>query len=242
MRPAAGADDFFPAQGFYVEISIIDPTGGVMARLICNISMSLDGFVAGPNPSLEDPLGEGGEQLHEWVIATQAWREQHGRSGGEANVDSEMTEESVQITGATVMGRRMFSGGAGGWEDDPRADGWWGDDPPFHHPVFILTHHAREPVTMQRGTTFTFVTDGIESALEQARAAAGGKDVAVAGGANAVQQYLAAGLLDELQIHLVPVFLHDGVRLLDHLGNAQVELDRVIESPAVTHLRYRVVK
>jgi dihydrofolate reductase len=213
-----------------------------MTRLICDISMSLDGFVAGPHPSLEDPLGEGGEQLHEWAFAAQAWREQHGRSGGEPNVDSGVVAELLQTTGATVMGRRMFSGGEGGWEDDPKADGWWGDDPPFHHPVFILTHHPREPVTKQGGTTFTFVTDGIESALEQARAAAGGKDVAVAGGGKAIQQYLAAGLLDELQIHLVPVFLHDGVRLLDNLGNAQVELDRVIESPAATHLRYRVVK
>jgi dihydrofolate reductase len=215
-----------------------------MTRLICDISMSLDGFVAGPNPNLEDPLGEGGEQLHEWAFAARAWREQHGLSGGEANVDSGVTDELLQNTGSTVMGRRMFSGGDGGWEDDPRADGWWGDDPPFHHPVFILTHHAREPMTMQGGTTFTFVTDGIESALEQARAAAGGKDVAVAGGGNAVQQYLNAGLLDELQIHLVPVILGSGVRLLDNLDTERVQLesDRVIESPAVTHLRYRVVK
>jgi dihydrofolate reductase len=215
-----------------------------MARLICDISMSLDGFVAGPNPSLEDPLGEGGEQLHEWVFAARAWRERHGLSGGENNVDSDVVEESLQNTGATVMGRRMFSGGAGGWDDDPRADGWWGDNPPFHHPVFILTHHPREPVTMQGGTTFTFVTDGVESALAQARDAAGGKDVAVGGGANVVQQYLNAGSLDELQVHLVPVFLGSGVRLLDNIDIEQVRLtsDRVIESSAVSHLRYRAVK
>jgi dihydrofolate reductase len=215
-----------------------------MTRLICGISMSLDGFVAGPDPSLEHPLGLGGEQLHEWVVATQAWRERHGRSGGEGNVDSEVVEELVQSTGATVMGRRMFSGGEGGWEDDPRAHGWWGDEPPFHHPVFVLTHHAREPLPLQGGTTFTFVTDGIESALEQARAAAGGEDVAVAGGADVVQQYLNAGLLDELQIHLVPVLVGSGVRLLDNIDIDRVQLaaDRVIESPAVTHLRYRVVK
>ena len=215
-----------------------------MTRLISDISMSLDGFVAGPNPSLEDPLGEGGEQLHEWAFAARAWREQHGLSGGAANVDSEVTDELLQAAGATVMGRRMFSGGEGGWEDDPRADGWWGDDPPFHHPVFILTHHPREPVPMKGGTTFTFVSDGIESALEQARAAAGGKDVAVAGGAAAVQQYLNAGLLDELQIHLVPILLGNGVRLLDNVDvdRVQLEADRVVESPVVTHLRYRVVR
>jgi dihydrofolate reductase len=139
----------------------------------------------------------------------------------------------------------MFSGGEGPWEDDPNADAWWGDDPPFHHPVFILTHHARKPVTKEGGTTFTFVTDGIEAALEQARAAAGDKDVAVGGGANVAQQYLRAGLLDELQIHVVPVLLGDGVRLFEnHLGSQQGELEctRVIESPAVTHLRYRVVR
>jgi dihydrofolate reductase len=150
----------------------------------------------------------------------------------------------VARQGAVVMGRRMFSGGAGPWEDDPNADGWWGDEPPFRVPVFILTHHAREPVTKQGGTTFTFVTDGIEAALEQARAAAGDRDVLVAGGADSVQQYLSAGLLDELQIHLVPVLLGEGVRLLDNLFGAQVglELDRVVDSPAVTHLRYRIVR
>ena len=215
-----------------------------MARLVCDISVSLDGFVAGPNPSMEHPLGVGGNQLHEWAFATQGWREPHGRSGGEANVDSEVIEESLQNRGATVMGRRMFSGGEGKWEDDPNADAWWGDEPPFHHPVFILTHHPRGPVTKQGGTTFTFVTDGIESAAEQALAAAGGKDVVVAGGANVAQQYLAAGLLDELQIHVAPVLLRGGVRLLDNLGSAPIglEVDRVVHSPAVTHLRYRVVK
>jgi dihydrofolate reductase len=216
-----------------------------MAELTLDISMSLDGFIAGPNQTLDEPLGKGGEQLHEWAFAARSWREAHGLSAGEANTDSEVVEESLRNTGATVMGRRMFSGGEGPWEDDPNADAWWGDDPPFHHPVFILTHHAREPVTKQGGTTFTFVTDGIESALEQARAAAGDKDVAVGGGANVVQQYLKAGLLDELEIHLVPVLLGDGVRLFEnHLGpeRRKLESTRVIASPAVTHLRYRVVK
>jgi dihydrofolate reductase len=217
-----------------------------MAKLTLDISMSLDGFIAGPNQTLDEPLGEGGEQLHEWVFGLKSFREPHGLEGGETNVDSELVEESLGNTGATVMGRRMFSGGEGAWEDDPNADAWWGDDPPFHHPVFILTHHAREPVTKQGGTTFIFVTDGIEAALEQAQAAAGDKNVAVGGGANVVQQYLRAGLLDELQIHLVPVLLGDGVRLFDNgLANAPGELEctRVVESPSgVTHLRYRVAK
>jgi dihydrofolate reductase len=216
-----------------------------MTKLKLDISMSLDGFIAGPDQTPEQPLGEGGEQLHEWVLATKAWRERHGRSGGEANRDSEVTEDSIRSTGATVMGRRMFSGGEGAWEDDPNADGWWGDDPPFGHPVFILTHHPREAVTKQGGTTFTFVTGGIEAALEQARAAARGKDVTIGGGASVAQQYLKAGLLDELQIHLVPVFLGDGVRLFEkHLGPGRrgLELTRVVESPAVTHLSYRVVR
>ena len=215
-----------------------------MARLTVGISMSLDGFVAGANQTMEQPLGEGGDQLHQWAFAAVSWRERHGLSGGESNPDSEVVEESLRTTGATVMGRRMFSGGQGPWQDDTNANGWWGEDPPFHHPVFVLTHHAREPVTMQGGTTFTFVTDGIQAALEQARVAAGGKDVTIGGGADVVQQYLAAGLLDELEIHLVPVLLGDGVRLLDNLGAGRAEFQsvRVIQSPTVTHLKYRVVK
>jgi dihydrofolate reductase len=217
-----------------------------MASLTLDISISLDGFVAGPNQTLEQPLGEGGERLHEWVVALASWREPHGMSGGETNIDDEVVEESRRNVGATVMGRRMFSGGEGPWDDDPNADAWWGDDPPFHHPVFVLTHHTREPVTKQGGTTFTFVTDGIEAALEQARAAAGDKDVLVGGGGSVAQQYLRAGLLDQLQLHVVPVLLGDGVRLFEnHVGDppGDLELDRSIESPTgVTHLRYRVVR
>ncbi|CAN5259786.1 dihydrofolate reductase family protein [soil metagenome] len=215
-----------------------------MPRLMCDISMSLDGFIAGPNQNLDQPLGDGGERLHEWVFGLASFRERHGLSGGTDNADSEVIEETLSRTGATVMGRRMFSGGKGPWSDDPNAAGWWGDDPPFRTPVFILTHHARETVAKTGGTTFTFVTDGIESALEQARAAAGDKDVAVGGGASVVQQFLRAGLLDELQIHVVPVLLGGGVRLFDNLGAERVELasTRVIESATVTHLKYRVVK
>jgi dihydrofolate reductase len=213
-----------------------------MTELKLDISMSLDGFIAGPRPSLDDPLGEGGEQLHEWAFVTAAWRERHGLEGGESNVDSELTAEAVARTGATVMGRRMYSGGEGPWESDPNADGWWGDEPPFGHPVFVLTHHAREPVQKQGGTTFTFVTDGIESALDQAREAAGDKDVAIGGGADVAQQYLRAGLLDELQIHLVGVLLGAGTPLFGDLGAHPPALEhmRAVESPAVTHLRYRV--
>ena len=215
-----------------------------MARLTLDITMSLDGFIAGPKQSLEQPLGEGGERLHEWLVRLASFRERHGLSGGETNGDTEVVEESLRGTGAVVMGRRMFSGGEGSWEGDPRADGWWGDEPPFHAPVFVVTHHARETVVKQGGTAFNFVTDGIEAALEQARAAAGDKDVAVAGGASVVQQYFKAGLLDELQIHVVPLLLGGGVRLFDQLGSEQVELEctRVIQSSAVTHLKYRVVK
>jgi len=213
-----------------------------MGRVVVDISISLDGYVAGPNPSLDDPLGRGGEGLHEWVFGLRAWREPHGRSGGETGLVNDLVEEGIRATGATVMGRKMFSGGEGPWEDDPKANGWWGDDPPFHHPVFVLTHHAREPLTKDGGTTFTFVTDGVESALEQARAAAGDKDVLISGGAEAIQQFLRAGVVDELRIHLVPVVLGAGARLLDGIGPGDLELetDSVIESTGVTHLRFRV--
>ena len=211
-------------------------------KLRLDISMSLDGFVAGPSQTLEQPLGEGGEGLHEWVFRLASWREPHGLSGGDAEaVDNEVVAEGLRATGAVVMGRRMFSGGEGPWADDTNADGWWGDDPPFHVPVFVLTHHARETVIKEGGTSFTFVTEGVEAALEQARAAAGDKDVSLAGGANVAQEYLQAGLLDELQIHLVPVLLGGGVRLFDWLEPIELETMRVIESDAVTHLKYRVV-
>jgi dihydrofolate reductase len=214
-----------------------------MGKVVFDISTSLDGFVAGPNPSLEDPLGQGGERLHEWVVGLASWRESHGLSGGEQNAESEMVAEGLASTGAVVMGRRMFSGGSGPWEDDPKANGWWGEEPPFRNPVFVLTHHEREPLVLGE-TTFTFVTDGVESAVEQARAAAGDKNVLVAGGAAAAQQALSAGLLDELQIHVVPVLLGAGTRLFEGgVGQeAQLERDRVIDSSAATHLRYRVAR
>jgi dihydrofolate reductase len=205
--------------------------------------MSLDGFVAGPNQSEEYPLGVGGEQLHDWAFRLAAFREPHGLEGGEVNASTPVIEESLQNVGATVMGRNMFGGGPGPWGDDPW-NGWWGDDPPFHTPVFVITHHPREPLVMEGGTTFTFVTQGIEAALEQAKEAAGGKDVALGGGADVAQQYLAAGLIDEMEIHVVPVLLRDGARLLENLVDADVKLEpvRTVEAPGVTHLKYRVLR
>jgi dihydrofolate reductase len=214
-----------------------------MGNVVLDISMSLDGYVAGPNPTLEEPLGKGGEGLHEWAFRAASWRERHGLSGGETNPDSDVVAESLASTGAVLMGRRMFSGGQGPWDDDPNAEGWWGDDPPFHVPVFVLTHHPREPVAKEGGTTFTFVTDGVRAGVDLARAAAGASSVSVAGGASVAQQVLSVGLLDEMQIHVVPVLLGDGRRLLEDLSpDVRLERTRVIDSPGVTHLRYRVVK
>jgi dihydrofolate reductase len=210
-----------------------------MTKVTCQISISLDGFVAGPSQSMDNPIGEGGMRLHQWAFATDTWNEQHGQSGGERSPDSLVAEEVVQGIGAYIMGRNMFGPGRGAWDESWR--GWWGEDPPYHTPVFVLTHHEREPLPMQGGTTFHFVTDGIESALEQARAAAGDKDVSIAGGASAVRQYLAAGLLDELYLHIVPVVLGAGERLLEDVGDPKLEPIKVVESPAATHVKYRVV-
>jgi len=211
-----------------------------MSRLRFQISVSLDGFVAGPNPSEEHPLGEGGMELHQWVFKLAAWRKPHGREGGEVNASSAVVEETLENVGATIMGRNMFGGGPGPWGEDPW-DGWWGDEPPFHHPVFVLTHHERERLEKEGGNSFTFVTDGIESALEQAKAAAGGKDVSLGGGAAVAQQYLAAGLIDELLLNVVPVLLGSGTRLFENVAPAEVGLEqvRVVEAPGVAHLFYR---
>jgi dihydrofolate reductase len=206
-----------------------------------DISMSLDGYVAGPNQTLEEPLGEGGEQLHDWVVRLAAWREPHGREGGETGPDGDLFKASVDRVGAVIMGRRMFSGGSGPWEQDPNADAWWGDNPPFHVPVYVLTHHQRNPVEKEGGTTFHFVTDGAESALEQARAAAGDKDVSIAGGADVAQQYLRAGLVDDMTVHLAPVLLGGGVSLFGDLGtDLRLKLTNLLEGPHATHLQYDV--
>jgi len=211
-----------------------------VSRLRFRISISLDGFVAGPDQSVENPLGIGGEQLHEWVLPLAAWRAPHGLPGGEVNESSKVVEEEQAGIGATIMGRNMFGGHPGPWNPNDPWNGWWGDEPPFHHPVFVLTHHAREPLALKGGTTFTFVTDGVESALDQAREAAGGKDVVLGGGADVAQQYLRAGLVDEMEIHLVPVLLGGGERLFDGVGRDlhALELERTVATPKVVHLKF----
>ncbi len=212
-----------------------------MSRLRFQISISLDGFVAGPNQSEKNPLGEGGEGLHDWVVKLEAWRKPHGREGGEVNASSAVFEEAQENFGAGIMGRNMFGGGPGPWDEESPWQGWWGEDPPFHVPVFVLTHHGRDPLELS-DTTFNFVTDGIESALEQARAAAAGKDVWIGGGAEAIQQYLAAGLVDEMLLNVVPIMLGGGERLFDNLGGADLGLEQVeaIAGPDAAHLRYRL--
>jgi dihydrofolate reductase len=213
-----------------------------MSKLRFQISVSLDGYVAGPDQSLENPLGVGGEDLHQWVFPLEVWRKQQGQEGGEVNASTPVIEEAQANVGAYMMGRNMFGGGHGPWSEDPPWKGWWGDDPPYHTPVFVLTHHPREPLEMEGGTTFIFVTDGIDSALEQARQAADGQDVQIGGGANVLQQYLAAGLVDEFELHVAPILLGAGERLLENVGKLRVEQVRAIEAPGVTHIKYRVVK
>jgi len=211
-----------------------------VSKLRFRISMSLDGFAAGPSQSVDNPLGIGGMRLHEWVFPLAVWRAMHGLEGGEVNASSALVEESLANIGATVMGRNMFGGHPGPWKTKEPWNGWWGVNPPFHHPVFVLTHHAREPLELEGGTTFNFVTGGIQSALEQARRAAAGKDVSLAGGANVANRYLAAGVVDEMEINLVPVLLGSGERLFEGLGDDLhgLELVRTVAAPKVTHLKF----
>lgn len=199
----------------------------------------MDGFVAGPNQSLKEPLGIGGEQLHDWVVQLEVWRRAHGMEGGEVNESTRVMEEELVNIGATIMGRNMFGGGPGPWGTTDPWSGWWGRNPPYHHPVFVVTRHARAPLVMEGGTSFTFVTDGIESALEQARHAAGERDVALAGGARAAQQYLQAGLVDEMQLHMVPMLLGAGERLFDNVDDLHgLVLVETLATPNVVHLKF----
>ncbi len=202
--------------------------------------MSLDGYVAGPLQSVDSPLGEGGMRLHDWVFQLRAFRAEHGMEGGIENESSVTVREALENVGATIMGRNMFGGHPGDWSKENPWDGWWGANPPYHHPVFVLTTHARDPLVMEGGTTFHFVTDGIESALAQARRAAGEKDIQLAGGANAAQQYLRAGLVDQIDMSLVPVLLGAGERLFDTVGDDLfgLKLVRTIATPEVVHLRF----
>jgi dihydrofolate reductase len=211
-----------------------------MSKLRFKISISLDGFVAGPNQSVDNPIGIGGMRLHEWVFALEAWRTTHGLEGGEVNPSTQVVEESTANIGATLMGRNMFGGHPGPWRADDPWNGWWGADPPFHHPVFVLTRYPRPPLELDGGTTFFFVTDGIESALDQARRAAGTQDVSLAGGASAARQYLAAGLVDEMELSLVPILLGQGERLYDGLGDDLhgLELVGTVATPSVIHLKF----
>jgi dihydrofolate reductase len=211
-----------------------------MSKLRLKISMSLDGFIAGPNQSVDNPLGIGGMRLHEWVFPIKAWRSMHSLEGGEVNESTPVVEESLVNIGATVMGRNMFGGHPGPWDPEKPWNGWWGSNPPFHHPVFVLTHHPREPLELEGGTTFIFVTEGIGAALEQARQAAGGKDVSLAGGASAARQYLVAGLVDEMEINLVPTLLGSGESLFAGVGDdlRGLELVRTVAASKVTHLKF----
>jgi dihydrofolate reductase len=211
-----------------------------MPKLRFRISMSLDGFVAGPRQSVDNALGIGGMRLHEWAFPLAQWRAMHGLEGGEVNESSPVVEASLANIGATIMGRNMFGGHPGPWDQIRPWNGWWGNNPPFHHPVFVLTHYSRAPLELEGGTTFTFVTGGIEAALEAARRAAGGKDISLAGGADAARQYLVAGLVDEMEINLVPTLLGSGERLFDGVGDDLhgLELVRTVAAPKVTHLKF----
>lgn len=208
-----------------------------MGKVRCQISVSADGYLAGPNQSEEQGLGEGGDALHEWVVKLAAWRQTHGREGGETTASSEIFEASTADTGAVIMGRNMFGPVRGPWTE-PLWNGWWGDDPPFRVPVFVLTHYEREPLTLGK-TTFHFVTEGIERAVELAREAAGDGDVGIGGGGETIQETIRAGLLDELIVNQVPVILGGGVRLLDGIPpSVKLEQTKVVDAPGVAHLFY----
>ena len=211
-----------------------------MSIVVCHQSISVDGFTAGPNQTLENPIGEGGMRLHEWMFETAAWRRMQSLPPTPETPDSAIVDEiaSDPNVGAYVMGRHMFDHGRGEWDQSWK--GWWGDNPPYHAPVFVLTHHRRDALPMHGGTTFVFVTEGIESALRRAREAAGDKNVHIAGGANVIQQALRAGELDELYLHIAPIVLGAGERLLQDVGDLKMTPVTVIASPNVTHIKYRI--
>ena len=211
-----------------------------MPRVRLSIAMSIDGFVAGPQQSVEHPLGIGGMQLHAWAFALASWRKPHGLEGGEVNASSAVVDELLDGVGATVMGRNMFGGHPGPWKADAPWSGWWGDSPPFHHPVFVVTHFAREPLALAGGTTFTFVTEGVTAAVAQAKQAAQGKIVSLAGGAAVARQALLGGQVDEMVIHLVPVLLGAGERLFEGVPDLQgLTLTRTVAAPKAAHLFFR---
>lgn len=204
-----------------------------------NIAVSTDGYAAGPSQSMDAPMGLGGDRLHEWAFETRWGHAMLGQDGGAEGLDNDFLLLGEEGIGATIIGRNMFGPIRGAWDPSDDWRGWWGDEPPYHHSVFVLTHHEHEPMTMQGGTTFHFVTGGIEAALEGALSAAGGADVRIGGGASTIQQFLAAGLVDEMHVVVVPVLLGGGERLFDNLEGAshdgKVEF---IPSPPVLHVRY----
>jgi len=210
-----------------------------VSRLRLRLSISLDGYAAGPNQSVQNPLGEGGEELHQWIFPLAAWRNPHGLEGGKTDESTPVVEEELSNIGATIMGRNMFGGHPGPWDRTNPWKGWWGARPPFHHPVFVVTTHARPPLEMEGGTVFTFVTEGIEQAYDLARRAAKGKDVALAGGANIAQQYLDAGLVDEMQLHIAPILLGSGERLFQGVKDLHgLELVKTVAAPNVIHVKF----
>ncbi len=202
-----------------------------MSKTFSHAVVSLDGFSAAPNQSLDNPFGVGGMRLTEWMFAD---------SDDQQGADQSIVDEIIGGAGAFIMGRHMFDPGRGPWDESWR--GWWGEDPPYHAPVFVLTSYPREPLPMDGGTTFTFVTDGPEAAYALAVAAAGDKDISIAGGAATVSQYLRLGLIDELNLHVVPITLGAGERLLHDVGDIHFEPVAVTAAPNVTHLKYRVVR
>ncbi len=212
-----------------------------MTKLRLSITMSLDGYVAAPDQNENDPLGVGGLELHEWFFPLREFREMHGEQGGETNASSAVVQERRANIGATIMGRNMFGPIRGQWPDESWR-GWWGEGPPYHHPVFVLTHHPREPLEMQGGTTFHFITDGIKSALAQAKDAAKGQNISLAGGASVMNQYLAADLVDEIDVSIAPVILGAGERLFEGLerGSPKLTQIRAVDAPGVTHIKYQV--
>ena len=210
-----------------------------MSKLRFRISISLDGYTAGPDQSVDNPLGIGGERLHDWAVALAAWRAPHALEGGTVDASTPVFDELLANIGATIMGRNMFGGQPGPWDPGKPWNGWWGENPPFHHPVFVVTHHPRPPLAMKGGTTFTFVTGGISAALDLAQRAAGSKDVALAGGADIARQYLTAGLIDEMQLHLVPVLLGAGERLFEGVKDLRgLQPVRTVAASNVTHLKF----
>jgi dihydrofolate reductase len=212
-----------------------------MPKTKAQIAVSLDGYMAGPNQSEENPLGEGAGGLHEWIFKLASFRSEHGMGDdGETGVSDDVLRAAQENIGAVVMGRNMFGPVRGAWPDEDWK-GWWGDDPPFHCPVYVLTPHPRDPFELENGNTFHFVTEGLEKAMAEAREAADDQDVSIGGGASTLQQAIAAGLLDEVVVHQVPILLGGGERLFDHLaaGAAKVELTDVVEGADVLHLTYR---